>query len=207
MRLKRWVNELVDLGALQSGAYRLDLAPVKVAAFVAACLEAEKPLAERVGVALEGGLAVAAPPILHTDEERLRRLTMILLDRAVVASRSGCVSLVARSGEPTSGEDEKMCAGECLELVFGDFGRASPPASGLPGGSARPGRSGSKRGNRAGLSLALAARLSAALGGRLVVEETAGAAPRFVVRLPLGIPVADRVAEDPAWSPVFPTGV
>lgn len=205
MRLKRLVNDLVDLGALQSGAYRLELAPVKVAQFVASCLEAVAPDARAAGVSLEGGLVPGAPPILHTDEARLRQLLMILLERSVRTSASAAISLAVRRGPPASADQPGMCVGDCLEFEVGDAPRSAsaPPQAGRRAMR----RARLTAADRAGLSLALASRLCEALGGRMVVEEPPGAAPRFFVWMPLGLPVAERVVEEPSWSPVLPKGV
>ncbi|OIR06300.1 alginate biosynthesis sensor protein KinB [mine drainage metagenome] len=205
MRLKRLVNDLVDLGALQSGAYRLELAPVKVAQFVASCLEAVMPDARVAGVSLEGGLVPGAPPILHTDEARLRQLLVILLERSVRTSASASLSLVVRRGPPTSADQPGMCAGDCLEFEVGDAPRSA--AATPQAGRRAMRRSRLTAADRAGLSLALASRLCEALGGRMVVEELPGAPPRFFVWMPLGLPAAERVVEEPSWSPVLPKGV
>jgi len=208
MELKRFMTDLVDLGALGSGALRLHPRPVKLRSLLEGCLETVRPEAETKGLELLLDLAPATPGIVQADETRLRQVLLILLGNGIKFTAQGSVVLGAGRSFPAAVEERLLshgavCEGACLALTVRDTGpgltsederRIAQLFSILDSAPRRFGT---------GLSLALAARLCAAMGGSLSVRRNTPSGSLFTVRLPLGIPVADPVTSDNELSPAM----
>jgi signal transduction histidine kinase len=210
MQLKQWVTDLVDLGALQSGAFRLRLGPVQVKALIDGCIEVLLPEAQAKGLSMESGIEAGVSDIIQADESRLRQVLLILLDNAVKVSEQGCVSLTARRGGHCSGHaiirQSAMLAGAWMEFHVTDTGPGLSEADQVKILNVFSRMDSAGRGT--GLSVALAARLCAAMGGLLTVQSDAGNGSTFVVRVPLGllseVPVS--AEEELAPAPALPGG-
>src|SRR5688500_1252242 len=93
----RLVNDLIDLGALQSGAFQLQIAPIPLRALINDCVAALRPAAAARGLALQVELAADIPEVVATDGVRLRQILLNLLTNAVKFTAVGSVSLTVRA--------------------------------------------------------------------------------------------------------------
>lgn len=169
----RLVNDLLDLGSLQAGAFKLRNATVNLPELVADCVAALRPQAEAKALSLSLELAPATPRWVETDAVRLRQILLNLLANAVKFTVRGQVRLTVR---PTA---------EDIEFVVADTGPGIPaekraalfqPFMRLDD---QPTTEGS------GLGLALVTGLCSAMGGSVACHENPEAGATFVVRLPL----------------------
>lgn len=206
MTLKRLVTNLVDLGALGSGAYRIRLEPVRLRELIDACTEPYFALARAKGVTLEVGFKAGVPPLIHADEDRLAQVLNTLLDNAVRLTEEGTIQLQVCLAEAPAGlsSDDKRLAGAWIELHVSDMG---------PGVSADDGEKLLRlfrildRPDRAagsGISLAIAARWCGAMGGVLRVESDGINGSTFIVSLPIGEPLSQGLAGNPQLTPPVP---
>jgi two-component system sensor histidine kinase KdpD len=167
-RLKRLVENLLDLSRLQAGAARATPEPWTGEELVASAL-GELGSPDRVLVSTREDL-----PLVSVDPVQMQRVLVNLLENAldlspvedsvhvrVTATRKELLIRVTDRG-PGVPDDER-------ELIFEPFHRIS-------GRSARPG---------AGLGLAIARGFTEANGGRLWLESRSGQGASFVVALPL----------------------
>lgn len=175
--MTRLVNDLIDLGALESGAFRLVEKPVQPAELVRQTVESLRARAAAKGLGL--GLAVTpqVPDWIIADGERLRQLVLNLVGNAVKFTATGRVDVALAT--------EAGPAQPWLMLTVRDTG---------PGIAAeehrrifepyyRVGLTAQEQGS--GLGLALVAGLCGSMGGEVRVESAPGAGASFQVRLPL----------------------
>ncbi|MBI5767218.1 MAG: response regulator [Verrucomicrobia bacterium] len=169
----RLVNDLLDLGAMQTGAFRLRPAAVDLAAHARSCLDALRPHAAARGLRLSYELALDVPATAELDPVRLRQILLNLLANAVKFTARGGVHLHVgrRDGE--------------LEFVVRDTGPGIPasrraqlfqPFVRLEGSTGTEGT---------GLGLALVSGLCSAMGGSVGHTDNPGGGSIFTVRLPL----------------------
>ncbi|MGH7958671.1 MAG: ATP-binding protein, partial [Opitutaceae bacterium] len=167
----RLVNDLIDLGALQSGAFQLQMGPVRLHGLIDECVAALRPAAAERGLALQVEVAPNVPGLVEADSVRLRQVLLNLLTNAVKFTTAGTVSLtVQRAG------------GDRLEFVVRDTGPGFPVA--LRGRLFQPFTRLDPASGGSGLGLALVHGLCAAMGGVVTLDDTAPGAT-FTVSLPL----------------------
>lgn len=188
-RLERLVSDLLDLARLGAQDFRVDPAPVDLAALVRDAGEVWAARCSREGVELRVE-APAAPLVGTTDATRLRQILDGLAENALRVTPAGAAVVLAVRSE-----------GDAAVLQVRDGGPGLT-ADDLTVAFERSALYDRYRGvRRVGTGLGLA--LVAALAGRLGGTATAGSAPEggaaFTVRLPLGpLPVAEPLAGTPA---------
>jgi signal transduction histidine kinase/DNA-binding NarL/FixJ family response regulator len=187
----RLVNDLVDLGALQAGAFRLNPEEVDLHSLVAECMDSVQTRAEAKGLKVSRQLDPTLPVVVRTDGARLRQVLLNLLGNAVKYTREGSIRLRVQRCEPIALEmpvPEWARFGVWVEFAVIDTGpgiapedqqRIFEPFVRLERDTAEQG---------AGLGLALTGRLCRALGGRVHVESDGEHGSSFIARLPLGLP-------------------
>lgn len=169
----RLVNDLIDLGALQSGVFQLELAPVELHALAEECGAALRPAAAAKRLAFHVILGPEGPAWVRADGVRLRQVLLNLLNNAVKFTPEGRVTLTVRLVEGGPVEFVVADTGPGIPLarrsrLFQPFARLDPAA-----------------GEGSGLGLALVQALCAVMSGSVQLAETPGPGATFVVRLPL----------------------
>jgi signal transduction histidine kinase len=92
------VNDLLDASKLESGAMRLDFAPVDLSALIQEVQETMEPLAKEKGIEVEKHLDAELPPV-KADRPKLRRIFVNLLSNALkFTPNGGHVHLKAEQG-------------------------------------------------------------------------------------------------------------
>jgi CheY-like chemotaxis protein/nitrogen-specific signal transduction histidine kinase len=171
----RLVNDLIDLGALQSGAFQLEPAPVDLPALVADCATALRPAAAEKKLRFVANVAPGVPRWVQADGVRLRQILLNLLNNAIKFTPAGSVTLEVqprdRDVEFVVTDSGPGIPGALRPRLFQPFARLDPAAG---GGS--------------GLGLALVQGLCAVMGGTIkLIENSAGEGATFCVRLPLPV--------------------
>ncbi len=156
-RMARLVNDMLELGRLETGA-EIALRPVDLMALAEGAVRQIQPQAEAraMTVTLEAG---AELPLVLGDEDRLRQVLLNLLDNALKYSRSGdrvTVELQARAGGLYCAvrDSGPGIAARHLPHLTRRFYRAAP--RGIEG---------------SGLGLSLAAEILRRHGSRLEIES------------------------------------
>jgi len=187
----RLVNDLVDLGALQAGAFRLNPEEVDLPALVAECIDSVRTRAEAKGLEISCQLHPGVPRQARTDGARLRQVLLNLLGNAVKYTREGSIKLKVQRCDPVDlgmPVPEWARVGVWVEFAVIDTGpgiapedqqRIFEPFIRLERDLAEQG---------AGLGLALTGRLCHALGGNVHVESDGEHGSSFIARLPFGLP-------------------
>ena len=171
-RLNELIEDLLDLGRLESGRLLVRRSPIPVASLVNRAVERVSTQAEREGVAIriEGAGEELS---LSVDVSRMEQVLINLMDNAIKFS--------PRGGEVTLAW-QKADAG--VEIEVTDAGPGILPED-LPRIFERFYKSDRARGSSGtGLGLAIAKHIMAAHGGELTVSSVYGKGSTFTVRLP-----------------------
>ncbi|MFV2073588.1 MAG: sensor histidine kinase [Thermoanaerobaculales bacterium] len=175
MRLRGLILDLVDLAALESGSFHLDLAPIAVDTVVKGFVEATRAEAERAGLTLTADLAPDLPDI-RADSERLAEILERLLDNALQFTHAG--GTISIRGRCTGTEvliqvvdDGVGIPRDRIEGIFEEFVQVHR----------RPGEQ--RQGS--GLGLAICRRIAQAMGAKLEAESIHGEGSTFTIRLSL----------------------
>ncbi|MBI2512034.1 MAG: response regulator [Opitutae bacterium] len=165
----RLVNDLLDLSAMQMGAFRLRERPARLGETIGQTVESLRPRAEAKGLSLSFELEPGTPEWAQIDSERVRQITLNLVgnaikftDRGGVDVRLGCTE---RAGVVclAVGDTGPGIPAELAARLFQPFVRLEPTAA--------------KEGT--GLGLALADALCRSMRGGIALAERAGGGAVF----------------------------
>jgi len=175
LRLRRLVEDLLDLSLVEGGQVQLHLITVSPADLVRRAIQPFSLRAEQSRIAMSVDLPPRLPPV-KADADRTIQVLTNLLDNAFKHTPAG--------GTITVGATERR--GHVL-LSVKDSGPGIPDAE-LPNifdrfYKADKARTGGRGG--AGLGLAIAKRLVEAQGGIIMVDSTPGQGARFAIALPI----------------------
>lgn len=187
--MTRLVNDLIDLGAIEAGTFRLAPRVVAPAAVVRAVVEGLRVRAEAKGLALTFHAADAVPAAVRLDGERLRQIVSNLAGNAVKFTDRGRVDVRLRA-EP---------AGEAAVRLVIEVEDTGPGIT--PEGRARLFVAFSRLEATAhqegtGLGLALTAALARAMGGDVAVASDGFSGTTFTASV-----VAEPAAEEELPAP------
>ncbi len=159
----RLVDDLLLLARADEGAQLIELGEVDLFALAAGAVDAMRPRAEQL--ALDLGMAGAAPVIVEGDEARLRQVMRILLDNALRYTPAGGKVNVAVVNSADGGRFSVTDTGIGIapadqSRVFDRFWRADKARTRALGG--------------AGLGLPIARALIDAHGGKIGLESRLG---------------------------------
>ena len=172
--LLQLVNELLDLGKIESGGFALKLDAVPVQAVVESVHTMIEPQVRARDLELQ--VEVANPDLLfYADRERVEQIVLNLLSNAVkFTPPGGSVRIMA------SPQADRICVGvrdtgvgipaDKLEAVFEAFYQVESSRSRANAGT--------------GLGLAISRQLARAMGGDLTVKSELGKGSTFSLSLP-----------------------
>ena len=172
--LLQLVNELLDLGKIESGGFALKLDAVPVQNVVESVHTMIEPQIRARDLQLQ--VEVTDPELrFHADRERVEQIVLNVLSNAVkFTPPGGSVRIMV------SPEADKICVGvrdtgvgipaDKLEAVFEAFYQVEDSRSRTYGGT--------------GLGLAISRQLARAMGGDLTVKSTLGEGSTFSLSLP-----------------------
>ncbi len=174
--LSSLVEDLRLLAQVDAGELELQSSPAQVGEMLQSGLEAVRPRAKAVGVALSLEVESTLPTV-ELDPTRIAQAVGNLLENAVTHTpEGGTVSVsalaVADAVEVTVADTGPGIAPHDLPHIFDRFYRADPSRARSTGGT--------------GLGLTIARRLVEAHGGSIEVESVVGQGSRFIIRLPTG---------------------
>lgn len=162
--MTRLVNDLLDLSAAESGAFRLAPRAVSPGTLVHEIAESLAPRAAAKGLRLHCSVSPAVPPWVETDGNRLGQIALNLAGNAIKFTDAGEVNVELDATAPVDGR-------VTLTLVVRDTGPGIAPADQavLFEPFSRLAPTADREGS--GLGLALSRTLCRALGGDLTVES------------------------------------
>jgi signal transduction histidine kinase len=172
--LLQLVNELLDLGKIESGRTDLRLEATAVQVVVESALPMIEPQVKARGLRLEVE-AVDSGLLFLADRERVQQIVLNLLSNAVKFTPQGGTVTVAVSAKP---DEIHLCVQDTgvgippdkLDAVFEAFYQVEASQNRSYGGT--------------GLGLAISRNLARAMGGDLTVKSALGEGSTFRLRLP-----------------------
>ncbi len=173
-RMRRLVDNLLDLARLDAGIQNLDRTPLDLRLILSTTVEKFSLRAQTQSVTLISTLPPALPA-LSGDADRLAQVFTNLLDNALKHTPTGGMVTLAATPTPAG-----------VEISISDTGPGIPPDDlariferfyQVDKSRAKPGG--------LGLGLAISHDIVEAHQGRLTAESVVGAGARFIVRLPL----------------------
>ncbi|SRR6266446_5394175 len=181
-RLRRLVGDMQHMSSLESGALRLELAPLDLHELVNEMLEVIGPECEQVGIAVHNEIAPTTPLVL-ADSDRITQVLLNLLDNARRHTPAGGTLTVEARAEGKSVTVSVRDTGVGIDAadlpyIFDRFYRADRARSGAGGNS--------------GLGLSIVKAIITAHGGTIRAESTPGQGTRILFTLPLAPEVSDR---------------
>jgi signal transduction histidine kinase/ActR/RegA family two-component response regulator len=192
----RLIEDLLDLGRILQGKFRLALGPVEVPPLVEAALESVRPAADAKGVRVQ--VALDSHATILGDGERLQQIAWNLLSNAIkFTPRGGRVVVALRRAqsyvELVVADTGEGIAPEFLPYVFEPFRQADGAISRRAGGL--------------GLGLSIVRSLVELHGGTVAAtSEGAGRGATFAVRIPIApVRAEPNLPKVPDGTPPIPT--
>lgn len=169
----RLVNDLIDLGALQSGLFQVRRTTIDLHSVIDDCCAALQPAARTKGLAFTVKIAPDTPRWVLADGVRIRQVLLNLLNNAVKFTSVGAVRLEVSLLD--SGQVGFFVADTGPGIPTNQRDRLFQPFSRLEQNVAEG----------SGLGLALVHGLCLAMGGRVDLLDSSGAGAIFRISLPL----------------------
>ena len=181
-RLTRLVNNVLDLGQLERGAKKLDLAETDLGEIVDRALDAQRISYDRIGMRVEIDAPVNTPRV-RADPDALEAVLVNLIDNAVKYAADGKVLRISMTSDSESAcvalsDDGPGVSAHQTETVFERFHRLESGITDQAG---------------TGLGLSISRQLVRAMGGDIRCVPCKGG--RFEVTLPL-CPTAHQPVSD-----------
>lgn len=169
--MDRLINDLLDLGAIDTGTFTLEKTPCNAELLVDEALETHTPKARRQNLTLDQDVADHLPPI-ECDHDRIQQIFANLIGNAIKFTPSGGRITVGAAPHPTGVRFSVSDTGpgvreDELAKIFDSYWQAEK--------TARMG---------VGLGLSIAKGLVAAHGGDIWVESELGEGTTFFFTLP-----------------------
>ncbi|HSG21723.1 MAG TPA: HAMP domain-containing sensor histidine kinase [Azonexus sp.] len=169
------VTEILDLAKIESGEMTFDWADISLPTFVEETATAHRYAAEAKGLQFELLLDENLPPLISTDQTRLRQILNNLLSNATKFTAHGSIKLaVSRSENAIRFSVHDTGPGipaESREIVFEKFKQLENFLTREHGGT--------------GLGLAIVKQLTELMGGQVMLDSDVGVGSTFTVSFPL----------------------
>ena len=186
--MRTLVDDILDFAKMDSGAVRLDAAPVDLRTTIPDLVALWRVQAQDKGIDLRVALAGVDAPLL-TDAARLRQVVSNLLSNAVKFTAVGTVTVDVRAVAGDGGPAVAIAVTDtgigippsAFETIFEPFRQLDTSTTRQFGGT--------------GLGLAISRHLARVLGGDITVTAPAGGGSCFTLRLPYPpVAAAERTA-------------
>ncbi|NLT94578.1 MAG: cell wall metabolism sensor histidine kinase WalK [Clostridia bacterium] len=174
LRLKRMVDELLDLSRLQTGNFTLNKQELNFSEILFAIEEKYKPKVENTGIDFKIEIEPDLPPV-YADHDRMQQVLINLIENALRHTDKGYISISAYK------ENEQVCvevtdtgtgiAPEDLDFIWERFYKADKSRQRSKGGT--------------GLGLAIVQNIVKAHNGKVWVRSEVGKGSTFGFCVPI----------------------
>jgi|GEM_PF-3870089 len=182
--LSRLLQDVLDMSRLERGRLSASWRPVDLRRLFEELRAQNQPVAEQRGLYLRWELGSEVPPVIRTDELRLRQILQNLIGNGLKYTEEGGVTVTAsiRDGKLSLAVSDSGpgISPEQQERVFESFSQGDSSIT--------------KRHPGTGLGLAIVRGLTELLRGEIELESTPGEGSTFRLTLPLLIPDETEIA-------------
>lgn len=166
------LNNILDFSKLEAGEVELEAQPVRIQEVVEEALDSLSTKAANKGLEMTYFIDEEVPPVIRTDETRLRQVLLNLLSNAVKFTDDGEVTVRAKRAdslsEPATSATVQFSVSdtgpgipeEKQDKLFGSFTQADASTTRKHGGT--------------GLGLSICRQITKAMGGDIWVESEVG---------------------------------
>lgn len=169
------INELLDLGRIESGKIELHIEPIDCAELLDDVVVGLRPLAEEKHIAL-GVEACEEPVIVHSDRRALKQILINLTNNAIKFTDHGGVLLSATG---PAGGDQAIA----FEVVDTGRGIEAADQERVFAAFEQPGASSASALEGTGLGLYICQTLSALIGAEITFESEPACGTTFMLRV------------------------
>lgn len=174
------INDILDVSKIQSGEFRVHVAPTSVQDIGRASLNVVRLAANRKHIELTSSYDITHP-ILHVDERRICQVLINLLANAIKFTPNGGKVSLDVYDAITTRTTYFLVSDTGIGISPVDLDRLFQPFVQLDASLAR-------RYEGTGLGLSLAQRLTELHGGSITVRSEEGIGSTFIVALPWNVP-------------------
>ncbi len=183
------IDDILDFSKIEAGRLHIESVPLSIAHVVDGVCHSLKTVAERAGVNLQKSVSPDIPPVVLSDDTRLRQVLYNLVGNAIKFSggrpeQPGAVT-VSVEASPHASQPNRVqvtfkvrdngigMSADTLPKLFKPFTQAEASTTRRFGGT--------------GLGLAICRRLCELMGGDVSAQSVQGEGSTFIVSLPLEI--------------------
>ncbi|GHB26719.1 PAS domain-containing protein [Mongoliitalea lutea] len=182
--LLQLINEVLDISAIESGAYKLNLQPLEVKLAVQKVIELVRPAARKKGIAIHVSDDCKDTLIGQLDALRFKQVIMNLLDNAIKYNKErGEIFLTCEIDSSDQSyfllsiaDTGDGIAPENISILFDPFQRLGAESSTIEG---------------SGLGLTIVKQLVEAMNGSIEVKSELQKGSEFILRFPLSFEKPD----------------
>ena len=172
------INDILDLSKIEAGKLEIVVEPVQVDGVVQELADAFSPAIADKELAFDVEYADDAPPVMHTDRQRLAQILRNLMSNALKFTTAGHIALRVRADGGQRIAFDVVDTGIGLpahqhHVIFEAFRQADGSTHRRFGGT--------------GLGLSISRDLAQRLGGDIAVDSEPGRGSTFTLSLPLRI--------------------
>lgn len=178
------INDILDLSKVEAGKLVVNIEPFSLAPMIDSIVSQFRPVAEKTGLHFDTECIGHCPPLLQSDEQRLKQILRNLLSNAFKFTHDGTVKL--EYGQSPD-DDQKLyfrvvdtgigIPKAMQQFIFEAFQQGDGAINRMYNGS--------------GLGLAISRELAALIGGDLQLQSEEGQGSRFTLTLPLRFSLDD----------------
>lgn len=206
--LLRFIDEVLDLSALEAGDLMLHVEEMSLSGLSAYIEHTFRPVADRKNLRLMITFSEEAPASIRTDRQRVEQIMKNLLANALKFTTEGevCIHIV----RPPAGVDfsaSKLDARHAIAISVTDTGVGIPQdkLSSIFETFQQADGTLTRKYEGAGLGLSVAKALAELLGGEIQVESEEGRGSTFTLYLPENLIVGGEIQETDNLSPPVPS--
>jgi len=203
--LLKLINDILDLSKIEAGRMEIHLGVMDLRNAITAIRDTIEPLANEKGLALEVLVDPMLPPLVRSDDAKMRQILVNLLGNAVKFTEKGAVGVaLSHRRRLLPGADDASSRVDprdpfWLELKVTDTGIGIPPDAQekIFDEFQQADGSTTRKYGGSGLGLAISKKLAELLGGEISVESVVGRGSTFRVLIPAeGVREGDAPAEE-----------
>jgi signal transduction histidine kinase/AmiR/NasT family two-component response regulator len=193
-QLLNLINDILDISKIESGQFRVEMAPHSPDYVLAEVIAAQRGAAVKKGLSLEYRWDSRIPETIQTDPHRLNQLLTNLVGNAIKFTERGGVLVIARLEDDEGKSQLRLeihdtgigIPSEQLGEVFEPFVQSDSSVTRKYGGT--------------GLGLAISRRIAESLGGDLTVRSVVGQGSVFTATVGVGELYGVRMIDLPSPS-------